>query len=323
MMRFRNQFWGNLTWAALAFVFVVVLSGCDSSPKSSGKSGGLVLAKVNGDPITQKEVRAALMLKSADVPAKQDEFLWRTLVEELVERRLILQRSQAVGEFVEEARVQGLIKFIERQYGSSDELDKILNEEGIERKQWQKAIRETLVIEQVLNREVYSKIQPPEKLIQDFYKKNANRYRVKRRWRVRQIVVRSEEEARRLRKQILSGVPFSKAARGKSIGPNRERDGDMGFFTSGELPSAIEMVIRKLEGNSLSRVVQTSSGYHFFQVTERRSGGIQPFREVRETIRSELISDLGRKRFKKWLLGLKEKSVINYFWRNLQYVSAR
>lgn len=323
MMRVRSHFRGNLTWAALVSVFVVVLSGCDSKPESSSKSSGLVLAEVNGDSITQKEVRAALMLKGGDVPTKEDEYLWRTLVEELVERRLILQRSQAVGEFVDEARVQGLIQFIARQYGSSEELDKILNEEGIERKEWQKAVRETLVIEQVLNREVYSKIQPSEKLIRDFYKGNANRYRVKKRWRVRQIVVRSEDEARRLRKQILGGAPFSKAAREKSIGPNRDRDGDMGFFTSGELPSAIEMVVSKLESNSLSRVVQTSSGYHLFQVTERRSGGIQPFREVRETIRSELIADLGRKKFKEWLMGLKEKSVIHYFWRNLQYVAAR
>ncbi len=322
-MRVRNHFRENLTWAAFAAVFVVVLSGCDSKPKSSGKSAGVILAEVNGDPITQKEVRAALMLKGADAPTKQDESLWRTLVEELVERRLILQRSRAVGEFVDEARVQGLIQFIARQYGSSDELDKILNEEGIERKQWQKAVRETLVIEQVLTREVYSKIQLPEKSIQDFYKKNTNRYRVKKRWRVRQIVVRAEDEARRLRKQILGGVPFSKVVREKSIGPNRDRDGDMGFFTSGELPSAIEKLVSNLKGDSLSRVVQTSSGYHLFQVTERRSGGIQPFREVRETIHSELIADLGRKKFRKWLLGLKKKSVIHYFWRNLQYVAAR
>lgn len=322
-MRVRDRSRRVFFWAPLAVVFALALTGCDSNPKPSVKSTGLVLAEVNGDSITQTEVRAALMLKGADLPSKQDESLWRTLIEDLVERRLILQRSQTVGEFVDEARVHGLIQFITQQYGSPEELDKILLEEGIERKQWQKAIRETLTIEQVMNREVYSKIEPPEELIKDFYKKNVNRYRVKKRWRVRQIVVGSEDEAHRLRKNILGGGGFLKFARENSIGPNRDQAGDMGFFTPGELPSDIERVIRKLKGSDVSRVVQTPSGYHLFQVTERRLGGIQPFREVRETIRSELIADLGRRQLKKWLSELKEKAVIQYFWRNLRYVAAR
>ncbi len=322
-MRVRNRFRVSLSWAALAAAFVAALSGCDSGTTSSGRTAGLVLAEVNGDPITQKEIRAALMLKGAELPSKQDESLWRTLIEDLVERRLILQRSQEVGEYVEEGRLQGLIQTIARQYGSSEELDKILIEEGIDREQWKKSVQETLVIEQVVNREVYSKIQPPEKLIRDYYKKNTKRYRVKKRWRVRQIVVKSKDEARRLRSRILGGIPFSKIVEEESIGPNRDRGGDMGFFSLGDLPLSIEAIVRNLRDNNVSRVVQTSSGYHLFQVTQRRSGGIQPFREVRETIRSELIADLGRKRFKMWLSELKEKSEIRYFWRNLRYVAAR
>jgi parvulin-like peptidyl-prolyl isomerase len=64
-------------------------------------------------------------------------------------------------------------------------------------------------------------------------------------------------------------------------------------------------------------VVQTSSGFHLFQVTETRSGGMQPFRAVREEIRSELLAKKSRENLKRWLAGLKEKSEIRYYWRNL------
>lgn len=322
-MRVRCGFTKKISWVLWTLFVAWAISGCDSNSGHSENSSEYVLAEVNGDPITQTEVRAALMLKGSELPSSDDESIWRTLIEDLVERRLILQKFHAVGEFVDEARVQGLIQFISQQYGSPEDLDEILNEEGIDRKQWQKAVRETLAIELMLDREVYAKVNPSEKMVEDFYKKNRNRYRLKKRWRVRQIVSETEEKAQRLRNLIIGGASFVKIAREDSIGPNQDRAGDMGFFTVGELPPEIEKIIRNLKGSDVSRVVQTSSGYHLFQVTERRLGGIQPFKDVSESIRSELIADLGRKQLRKWLSELKEKAVIRYFWRNLRYVAAR
>jgi parvulin-like peptidyl-prolyl isomerase len=309
---------------ALVAASFFVLSGCDLGSDSSGSSGsGLVLAEVNGAPITQGEVRAALMLKGAEKLSGDNESLWRTVVEDLAERRLILQHFEKIGDSVDENRIKGLIQLIVRQYGSSGELDKVLEEEGINRDQWQKSVRETLAIEQILNREVYSKVQPSEKMMQEHYQKHAERYRVKKRWRVRQVVVGSEEEARRLRVSILAGVAFSKVASENSIGPGKDQGGDMGFFSAGDLPVEIESLIKRLKGDEVSRPVETSSGYHLFQVTERRLGGNPPYRVVRDKIRLELISEMGRKRFKIWLAALKENSVIRFHWRNLKYVAAR
>ena len=305
--------------AVSVLALVLALSGCDSGEKTAGGGGSAqVIAEVNGASITRKDLHTAMLIKKGSAPpAESGEAVQKALVEELVERRLILQRFRETGGYVEEARVRALVQMISSQYGSPGEMEKILREEEIDPENWRNAIRETLEIDHVVEMEVYSKIKISEDESLEFYQDHRERYRVGRRWRVRQIVVGSEEEARRLRARIIDGAPFALLARRVSSGPERERGGDLGLFSSGQLPESVEPVIKTLKKGDISRVVQTPSGYHLFQVTETRSAGIQSYRTVREKIRSRLMAERGRKALRKWISGLKKKATIRFFWGNL------
>ncbi len=304
-----------------SLVFIAGLSGCDSGEKTAGGGGtAQVIAEVNGAPITRKDLRTAMLIKKkSPPPAGSAEAVEKALVEELIERRLILQRFRETGGYVEEARARALVQMISAQYGSPGEMEKIFREEEIDPENWRNAIRETLEIDHVVELEVYSKIKVSEDESLKFYQDHRERYRVGRRWRVRQIVVGSEEEARRLRARIIDGAPFALLARRRSIGPERERErgGDLGLFSSGQLPESVEPVIKTLKKGEISRVVQTPSGYHLFQVTETRSAGIQSYPTVREKIRSRLLAERGREAMRKWISGLKKKATIRFFWGNL------
>jgi parvulin-like peptidyl-prolyl isomerase len=320
MMGFGQLFSWRAAGAIPATAALILLAaGCDSNSRTSRtEDRKSLIAMVNDSPITLKDIRSSLMARDGGGSVLgKDESLGRALVEKLVERRLILQRSREIGEFIEEARVQALIRLVSRQYGSREEMDKILRDEGINRALWEKSIREMLEMEQVLNREVYSKINLPEDVIRNYYNNLLPEFRVGKRWRVRQIVVRTEEMAKRLRAKIVSGVPFGLLARQTSIGPRRHRGGDMGLFSSGQFPDRVQKVVQSLKGGEVSQVVQTSSGFHLFEVTERRSAGIQPFRAVREKIRRKLLAERGREKLRKWISALKEKADIRYYWRNL------
>lgn len=303
--------------AASVLALLLALPGCDSGEMPAG-GAAQVLAEVNGAPITRKDLRTAMLIKKGSpLPAGSGEAVKKALVEELVERRLILQRFRETGGYVEEARVRAFVQMISDQYGSPGEMEKILIEEEIDPAKWRNSIRETLEIDHVVEMEVYSKIKLTEDEGLKYYQDHRERYRVGRRWRVRQIVVGSEEEARRLRARIIDGAPFALLARRVSIGPERERGGDLGLFSSGQLPESVEPVIKTLKKGDISRVVQTPSGYHLFQVTETRSAGIQSYRTVREKIRSRLMAERGRKALRKWISGLKKKATIRFFWGNL------
>lgn len=312
----RGTHWAR---SAVASIVIIVAAGCDSGQAPAQKGGpGPVIAVVNDSSIRMKDIEGLLFARGrAGAASKKDGPLVRALVEELVERRLILQHSRQTGEFVEEARVQALIQMVSRQYGSREELENALREEEIEMSRWRQSLRETLEIEQVLEREVYSKIELSEADILAYYDDNRGTFRVGKRWRVRQIVVRSEEAARQLRDRVVAGVSFALLARQASIGAERNRGGDMGLFSLDELPDKVQKVVHSLKGEEVSPVVQTSSGFHLFQVTERRSAGIQPFRAVRKKIYARLLTERGRAMLKKWIAGLKQKAEIRYYWRNV------
>ncbi|MBT5368617.1 MAG: hypothetical protein HOL05_11300, partial [Nitrospinaceae bacterium] len=229
----------------------------------------------------------------------------------------ILQYARLAGSFIEEARVKALVQIIARQYGSTEELDRVLIDEGIDKEKWIKSIRETLEMEQVLETEMSSKVKVLENEARQYYEQNKGGFRLGKRWRVRQIVVATEEEAKRLRSRITSGVPFVQEARKSSIGLESHRGGDMGLFSLGQLPNNVEDVVRILKEGELSRVIQTSSGFHIFQVTERRSGGVPPFGAVRKKIYARLQAEKGRESLKKLIAGLRGKAKIRYYWRNL------
>ncbi len=307
--------WRSLAVAASSLAAVMFLAGCDSSPAS--KKGGVVVT-VNGSPITREDVRAVMLTRSgAGRLSGEEGGVVRALVEELVERQLILQHARLDGGFVEEARVKALIQVIVSQYGSAENLDKVLIDEGIDKEKWKKAVRETLEMEQVLEKEMYSKVKVLENEARRYYEQNKEAFRLGKRWRVRQIVVATEEEARSLRARIISGVPFVRVARESSIGLESDRGGDMGLFSLGQLPENVEGVVRNLKEGELSRVIGTSSGFHVFQVTERRSGGVPPFSAVRDEIHTRLQAEKGRESMKEWISDLRSKANIRYYWRNL------
>lgn len=315
-MRINSRRWRA---AGLAAAGLIWLGGCGDAPESVSK-GKVVIVEVNGERITSDDIFVALLVQGKPALTKNEgEGVLRAVVEQLVERRIILQRFRESSQPVDEREVEANMAVITRQY-SPAELDALLKEEGIEKEAWIQSVRESLAFEQLLAREIYANLTVNEAEIRAYYEKNREKFKRGRRWRIRQIVVGVEKEALRLRKLVQGGASFAQMAQEHSTGPKRNQGGDMGIFSLGQLPESIEQVIDALKGNEVSRPVQTASGYHIFQVTERRMAGVLSLPAARERIRAEILSAKGRVQLQKWLSELKSKSVIQYHWSNLRYV---
>ena len=197
---------GGLTWWVwVCLAAPLIAAGCDSSLQTRSETKDTLLAQVNGEPITSRDVRAHFMAGGAyEIAGKAGKPIPKVLLEQLVERRLLLQRFRETGEYVSEGKVRRFVEFIRRQYGDQD-LSAIMKDQGIDEESWLKTMRETLEIEHLLDREVYSKLEVSDSEIEAYYKRNKKKFRVGRRLRVRQIVVSSVKMANRLRKQILGG----------------------------------------------------------------------------------------------------------------------
>ncbi len=311
---------GRTRWAWACWVALLIAAGCDSSFQTKSEKKGVLLAQVNGEPITRQDVRAHYMARGQqEMEGKAEISISRVLLDQLVERRLLLQRFRETGEYVSEGKVKRFVEFIRRQYGQVD-LNTIMKEQGIDEEFWVKTMRETLEIEHLLQKEVYAKLKVSDSEIEDYYNLNKEKFRVGRRLRVRQIVVPSAKLASRLRKLLLDGKSFASLAQKHSIGPESSIGGDLGYFQQGELPENIENVVESLKLSEVSRVVRSPAGFHLLEVSERRLPFQKTLASVKENIKKRLLADKGRARLESWLGELKRNAKIKYYPENLENV---
>ena len=109
----------------------------------------------------------------------------------------------------------------------------------------------------------------------------------------------TEDEIRARAASILErlkkGEDFATLAKDLSEDPsNKDRGGDLGFFTRGQMEEAFESAAFALKDGEFSDVIRTRYGFHILRVEERRPERQQPFEEVRDSIARSLRVERAR-----------------------------
>ena len=85
--------------------------------------------------------------------------------------------------------------------------------------------------------------------------------------RASHILVKTEEEAKKLRDEIINGKPFAEVAGEVSLCPSGQNGGDLGYFGRGMMVKPFEDAAFSLEVGELSQPVETQFGWHLIEVT--------------------------------------------------------
>lgn len=101
---------------------------------------------------------------------------------------------------------------------------------------------------------------------------------------VRHILTTDESVIKEAKRQIDGGKPFEQAAKEFSQDTQtREKGGDLGFWTKGELTiqvaAGFEELAFSLQPNQVSSPIQTKFGWHLIQVTERVGDNLQTYQQ--------------------------------------------
>lgn len=84
------------------------------------------------------------------------------------------------------------------------------------------------------------------------------------------ILVETEQEAIRLKEEILSGTSFEDLASEHSLCPSGRNGGDLGFFGRGQMVSEFEEAAFGLNVGEISDPVRTNFGWHLILVTDKQ-----------------------------------------------------
>lgn len=85
----------------------------------------------------------------------------------------------------------------------------------------------------------------------------------------RHILVKTKDEAEKLKQQLAGGADFAKLAKKHSICNSAKRGGDLGEFGPGKMVKAVDNVVFKKPVLKVHGPVKTKFGYHLIETIYR------------------------------------------------------
>lgn len=88
--------------------------------------------------------------------------------------------------------------------------------------------------------------------------------------RASHLLVKTEDEAKQLREEILGGKEFADVAAEVSLCPSGANGGDLGFFGKGMMVKEFEDAAFSMKVGELSEPIKTQFGWHLLKLTDKK-----------------------------------------------------
>jgi parvulin-like peptidyl-prolyl isomerase len=288
-----------------------------------------VVASVNDEAVTLSEVQeegqpVVRRIFQSFVGPERDrrvEEAQQRLLEELIERRLMIQVARREGMLPSAAEVNGAIEDLKKQNQIADEAQfkALLKAEGLTLEAVRRSVTERLAIGRLMARQVRSSIILNESELTAYYEKNRAQFERRPEVEIRHLLVavqegRDEAAARARAEEALAavrgGLDFAAAVARYSDGPTKAEGGSLGRIHRGDLAPEIEAAAFALKAGEVSGLIRTSAGFNLIKVDRIWAEPVAPFAEVREAIRDRVFQEKFEVKRKEWLTDLRSRASI-------------
>jgi peptidyl-prolyl cis-trans isomerase C len=101
-------------------------------------------------------------------------------------------------------------------------------------------------------------------------------------YKARHILLKTEDEAKAVIKELDNGAVFSDVAKAKSTGPTGPEGGDLGWFKAGQMvPPFAQALTQMKKGTYSKQPVQTQFGWHVILLEDTRKATPPKFEDVK------------------------------------------
>ncbi len=164
------------------------------------------------------------------------------------------------------------------------------------------------LIGQLLEKEIEVKARVTEQDVKDYYEKHQDELAAVSQIKASHILVKTEEDAKKILERLKKGEDFAAAARKSSIDPGSAANGgDLGYFSSGQMVPEFESAAAKLKvGEVSSEPVKTKFGYHIIKVTDKKKGKPVEFEKIKGVLFQRVSAERQKEFFDSYIENLKK-----------------
>jgi len=302
--------------AAIAGLLLALLTpGCRSGGTGGEGAGPAPVAVVNGEPVPRAAFERELqqLRVGGGEGSGPTDVLKASVLDDLVARTLLLQQARARGVEVGPERVDRAFLAIRAEYPGTA-FDDLLAQERISMAELRARLRDQLTVEKLFRDEVFSRVQVSDEEVARYYAEHATGFDEPERVHARQIVVRTREEAAKLRDDVRrKPASFAAVASRSSIGPEARRGGDLGWFGKGQgMPEVFDVCFR-MSPNAVSDVVPSPFGFHVFQLLEKKPPSRRTLEQARPTIAAQLLRERRARAQEDYVAALRAQAKIRIY----------
>jgi len=245
---------------------------------------------VNENIISKQEIeirfndfKRQLKLQGKKLPP--DELLKKQVVERMIVDSIQLQLAKQQGIHIDDLSLNKALENIARNNRTSlDEMHKVLEQKGINYKAFREQTRKDLIIRQLQQRMIYSRVKVSPQEINIFLEQQQKSGEAANdKYHLAHILIATPEaaspedvnkaltKAKKVITLLDEGKPFNDTALRFSDGRHAIKGGDLGLLSAAQLPSLFLNAAQQLEINEITQPLRSAGGFHILKLLDKKT----------------------------------------------------
>jgi peptidyl-prolyl cis-trans isomerase SurA len=317
----------------LVLCALLLLAASNVAAQAKGTVVEDIIARVNNQIITLSDYQKSLGDLAQEVQqdcqaCTQDRLMaalkdrQKDLLRDLIDQQLLIERAKDMDTNVEADVIKRLDEVRKQNnLASLEDLQKAVESQGIPWEDYKTQLRNHLLTQEVIRREVGSRMDIGSSEVKQYYDAHKEEYNRPEQVALAEIMLstdgKSPEEiaavrtkAEDLRNRLVKGDDFTQLAKKYSEGSTAQDGGELGDFEHGQLSPQLEEAVFKLDKGQFTEVIQTKTGFEILKVLDHYQAGLQPLDKVSGEITNKLYLQKMDPALRKYLGELREESYV-------------
>jgi peptidyl-prolyl cis-trans isomerase C len=234
------------------------------TPVTANPEDSKVLAKYNGKTLTKGEINEKIKeLSGGKMPEGKSD----------------------VEQFPKEVQ-DNIIKGIIVGKLLSEEADKLNLQNDEKVKKSLETVRDQIIQQAVVAHKVKESVS--EEALKAKYDEFVKTEGQKEEIKASHILVNTEADAKKVEAELKAGATFEELAKKYSKDSNKDKGGDLGYFSRGQMVPAFENAAYALKVGEVSAPVKSDFGWHIIKLVDRRKAVVPSYEEAKGRFEQEL-----------------------------------